>query len=224
MGKFSLKLNSFNLRSNIKVIDPIYYSRFKYLGDRWRRASLMLRRAQEINRKVVCCENFKLFKEIIPLLEIRSPGISFIDKHDNIKTTKISDVVFNKDVVHTKLKWIKHCKFQNKICYQFDGRWKGWLKNPPKEELNVLTSFMPNIEFIRLGNHLSLLQCIEIAITCDCFIGICSGISHIMHSVNIPSFLVQYKMEISNFHSYAKNWTLCNGTEDLIKKVNEFYL
>jgi ADP-heptose:LPS heptosyltransferase len=54
---------------------------------------------------------------------------------------------------------------------------------------------------------------------CRLFIGCCSGVSHVAHAVGCPMILVEYTQPIRPWHP-ATGWTLAQGTEDLIDKVN----
>ena len=84
-----------------------------------------------------------------------------------------------------------------------------------------MTSFLPDYKFIRVGRPWSLKESVDVMLSCDLFFGICSGFSHVAHSLGIPTFLVQYKMPVHLWHG-QKQYTLCTGTDDLIRRVSEF--
>ena len=108
-----------------------------------------------------------------------------------------------------------------KICYQLDGISNANMKQPPNKDLKRLMTFLPDYKFIRIGKPRSLLESVDVMLGCDLFFGICSGFSHVAHSIGIPTFLVQYKMPITPWHGH-KQYTLCVGTDDLIRRVNDF--
>jgi hypothetical protein len=126
---------------------------------------------------------------------------------------------WNIDYYPTKIKW-QSAKYRQ-ICYQFDGKSSNRAKNPSNDELNKILNAFPGYKLIQLGNHLTLKQCIEIAARSDCFMGCCSGMSHLCHSVGVPMFLFQYQMKIEKWHK-NKKYILCEGTKDGIQKVKEY--
>lgn len=131
----------------------------------------------------------------------------------------LTPLVWTTPYLPTKKRW----KFSNskKICYQLEGISNAPKKQPPQQDFEKLVTFLPGYEFIRLGKPKSLLESVEIMYNCDLFFGICSGFSHIAHSLGIPTFLIQYQMPIRSWH-FGKQYTHCLGTDDLIRQVRVY--
>jgi hypothetical protein len=104
------------------------------------------------------------------------------------------------------------------ICFQLDGVSNASRKNPPERDLPRLVNFVPEYEFIRLGQPLTIREIVRSLARCHLFFGVCSGISFIAHSVGAPTFLVRYKNDLTPWHQ-NKTYVPCNGTEELIAKV-----
>jgi hypothetical protein len=108
-----------------------------------------------------------------------------------------------------------------RICYQFEGISNAHLKQPPQADFERLVSFAPGFQFVRLGKPASLIESVELMYKSDLFLGICSGFSHIAHSMGIPTFLIQYQMPIAPWH-HGKKYSLCNGTNEAIHVVKSY--
>ena len=104
------------------------------------------------------------------------------------------------------------------ICYQFDGRSIPTLKNPPANEIPILLSWAPEREFVKVGLPLSLEESIYRMSTCALYVGVCSGMSHVAHSVQCPMLLIQYKQHLDNWHP-REGWTKAVGTSDAIAQA-----
>lgn len=114
--------------------------------------------------------------------------------------------------------------YYNRICYQFDGRSSAHAKNPTKSELDFIFYTMKSTgaDLIKLGNHLSLAECVEIMATSDLFLGVDSGMSHVCHSVGIPTYILRSRLSdgfIKYYHGDNK-YTLCAADETLPPLIN----
>lgn len=127
--------------------------------------------------------------------------------------------IFHCNYFPTKVQW-KPGRYRQ-ICYQFDGRWNGDLKNPPPGDADKILNAISGVKKVRLGLPMELDEIIKTASKSDLFLGIDSGMAHLCHSVGIPMFLVEYKWLLENGHK-GKTFTKCNGTDDAIEKVNVF--
>ncbi len=158
----------------------------------------------------------KRLVEIIAVMDI--PDIIEIVNHDgklemdqyNFWTTKYHP---------TKIRW-KNI-YTDKFCYQLDGASNYWRKNPPSEDIEKLTSWCPDGTFTQLGRHLSIEQCVKIASESSMFFGVCSGMSHLAHSVGVPTFILEYGLYIPPFH-VNKKYTRCCGTAKFLKEMEKF--
>jgi tetratricopeptide (TPR) repeat protein len=92
----------------------------------------------------------------------------------------------------------------NRIAYQFDGNWNAFEKNSTKEEVAEFLQFCEKtgIEAVRLGNHLTLKQCAEIAAQSDFFVGVCSGMAQLCYSVGVPVYIIRNNQGLKSL----KHW------------------
>lgn len=150
--------------------------------------------------------------------ELHSNGsINFTEQPGN-KEPKYGE--YEVDYYPTKIRWKPTIKPHYRICYQLDGRSYENQKNPPPGDIEKLTTFIPDYKFTYIGLPYSVHDCINIAAQSDLFIGICSGMSHLVHSVGTPMFLIEYKYGLDRAHK-RKKYTKCFGTDDCIEKVKE---
>lgn len=186
-----------------------------HFGDYWAATNWFLIESERLKQAINVVKHDKLI-EISKELDT-SGTINFIQESGNREPQETYTV----DYLKTKLRWRPTQKLHYRICYQLDGRWKPDLTNPSKDDINKLTTFLPNYEFIGLGLPFSVHDCVRIASQSDLFIGVSSGMSHLTHSVGTPMFLIEYKLNLDYAHR-GKKFTRCFGTDDCIEKVRKF--
>lgn len=101
------------------------------------------------------------------------------------------------------------------VCYQFDGRSDAKLKNLKPGALELFKTIVHNPR--RLGSHVSLAECMNIATESIAFVGVCSGMSHLCHSVGVPMFIIGPIGHVKRFHG-TKIYTHCVSMRDFIEK------
>lgn len=146
--------------------------------------------------------------EIVSLLDTDA-GITLVREPGNSVAKSIW--IYNESYIPTK---VRH-KGGSGFCYQFDGHSAAHMKNPPPDEMKRLIDWCDANGGERIGGGMSLLQCVEIASRSRFFLGVCSGMSHLCHSVGVPEVLIEYEIEIGSFHR-KKEYTTCYGTLDAI--------
>jgi hypothetical protein len=111
-----------------------------------------------------------------------------------------------------------------RIAYQFDGNVLGSQKNPPPNELERLLSIAPGYEMVRLGAHLSVQECVEVAARSDLFIGVDSGMIQLCYSVGVPVMIVRYSQSPwVLFDRHGRRQAIhCDNTEELATKARQF--
>jgi hypothetical protein len=112
----------------------------------------------------------------------------------------------------------------HRIAYQLDGLTSPELKNPPDQQVPQLLGVAPGYELIRLGKHLSVRACVEIASECDLFFGVDSGLLHLCYSTGIPVFVIQYGLNrewLFHFHG-DRHAIQCADTADFLFKARLF--
>jgi len=132
---------------------------------------------------------------------------------------KIKPIYFSKT-------W-KYDEKENIVCYQFDGKSRGNLKNMTKEdELKVLDE-IKNVGFkpIKLGSGMSLKSCNELLSRCRFFVGVDSGMSHMAGCTNTPILFVRNNMRVESWKNNhaTKHFILSESPIDLIKEINSMF-
>jgi len=77
----------------------------------------------------------------------------------------------------------------NRICYQFDGRYRGGASNFPSKEIEnevLIHAINEGYDIVRLGAEKTLDECIKVASECNFFLGIDSGMAYLVASVGTP--------------------------------------
>ncbi len=108
-----------------------------------------------------------------------------------------------------------------RLAYQFDGRSSAAGKNPSTSESERLLTSLSGYELVRLGDHLSLQRCVELLASCEALVCVCSGLSHVCHSVGTPLFLLEYSQGVERFR-VGKRYFRCVGTDAAITAVRAF--
>lgn len=113
--------------------------------------------------------------------------------------------------------WDKHAPHAT-IAYQFDGHSSPSISNPSSEDEQILLRWLEQSGFlpVRLGKHLTVDECCRQASEAVAFIGVDSGMSHLCHSVNVPIFLLQFKLPVVTTHR-GKPHILADGCEDFMR-------
>jgi hypothetical protein len=165
------------------VYDSIVYKSFagSHLGDVWASTSYILKNGGQLvqSRRSITHK----MKECADLMEHDRPMI-FTKR---APTEQLGSWVFKEKYLPTKQRWDPT---ENWIAYQFDGRshhHKNLSRNQEHEILSAIRrrGFKP----VRLGGHISLMECVDILSRSHMFVGVDSGMSHIAHSVRIPMIL-----------------------------------
>jgi len=112
-----------------------------------------------------------------------------------------------------------------KVCYQFDGKTHKEKNFPNAEaEEEVLDAIRDQgYTPVKLDKALSLRECVEEAATCEFYVGVCSGMSHLCHAVRTPMILARNKFSIENFRANRSNehkhFINCVGKEDVKEHI-----
>lgn len=193
-----------------------------HFGDTWRVLGAALIHSTENNCIVGINFQSERAKKDAPIIlaELDSPGsIEFV----NDKPTRWIDV--NKWVpsVPTKKKWCGD-KAVKKIAYQFDGIFRGDLKNPPIEHQEWFFEYMKNqgYELLSMEGKNGTKEPIDIAAQVSCFVGCCSGASQICYSVGTPAFIFRYRLDTNLFFNWHKN--KATATDETLQQIVKVHL
>ena len=182
------------------------------LGDVWAAVNYAILNNCDLSRYVH--RTHVIEKKIIEVQQLLKGGESIKIRNNVAKSCFNDGFLWKTPYVDTKIQWQK--KNYGRICYQFDGRTFGKVKNLSKDDENLFFSQNYNAE--RLGGNHSLEECVEIAATSDVFVGVCSGMSHLRHSVGIPVYLVGHK-RLHRYHP-GKKYTYCKDIPEFISKYS----
>jgi hypothetical protein len=198
------------------------------LGDNWVSLGAVLRLATKVNDVVHVSTQYKTKKgkvldiqhridEILPLIDGPKDKLKF---HNVIPNKRAPKKWAGKSTI-TKTVW-DQSKVEKIITYQLDGKWRADKKNPPNGDVEKLISFLDDYKFVKLGADVSINESVDLLSRSKCFIGICSGFSHIAHSVKTPLFLIKYSMDTLGKYHNNKPYILCKDTEETIDKVTKY--
>lgn len=199
-------------RVRISPPAPAIYCPGQGLGDNWYAINKLLRlhngeiklsfySRPEPSRSVNC---YGRLKEILSVLDAPCKRIKITKEKptnykDNFFTLPWSLSYFNTKETY---KYNKN----NLICYQFDGQFQKQRGGLPSEKLlrKLFCSLQDRYVFVYLGRPLPLKTVVHYLATCRCFLGTCSGISHVAHSVGTPTCLIQGDVDFKAYHENKK--------------------
>jgi len=107
-----------------------------------------------------------------------------------------------------------------------DGVYSASAKNSSSKDVKKVLSFLYDggYKLQKLGRPLSITEDIEHLSSCDFFIGVDSGISHICHSVGTPCIVIQNKMSLGVIEKAHKNkkYILAKNIIDFIDNYQNY--
>ncbi len=111
-----------------------------------------------------------------------------------------------------------------RLAYQLDGRWSAADKNPPPEDLPRLLRWAPGFELVRLGEPLSVRECIEAAAASDLYFGVDSGMLQLSYAVGVPVFLIGFRSSYPVLFAWhgSRHAVHCADTADFLTKARLF--
>jgi hypothetical protein len=211
------------LPSTAEIHSPHNHS----FGDQWAtinyylNMSVMKRKRIRLATQLNGVNLYRLHREILDVLDSNGE----IELTMSEPTVGVSGYdVWSAPYFPTKQRWDASAKHRY-VCVQLDGQSAAHATNPSPEEerltLRYLEERCPGFETVRLGKHLSVQQCVDIAANSAFFIGVDSGMSHLCHSVGVPIFLLEYGLPTVTTHS-GKAHTLCKGYDDLAGRLDRY--
>ena len=206
-----------------KSLQYAHYCQRKY-GIRARLYTGWHGRPEETVTKEPMCNRFELAQEIAGLLDTAAT----VELLAQLPLGDAAPVVhwpechaWHFDQVPARVRWRNPTGRPGRFAYQLDGVSLPGRKNPPAADIPRLFSFAPEGEFVRLGKHLSVRECMEAAAGCDLFFGVDSGMAHLCYGVGVPVFLIEYRScpgVIFSWHG-DKPAIRCADTDDFLCKV-----
>jgi ADP-heptose:LPS heptosyltransferase len=105
------------------------------------------------------------------------------------------------------------------IAYAFEGRSGADQKNPPAKDLYKLMTW-PKMK--RVGLPLTIAESAAILAKARLMVTICSGMSHICHSVKTPMIIIQYSQLVRPWHPPEDDtWQMATGTDDAMRRIEQ---
>ena len=191
------------------------------LGNVWASCHYFLRLSLE-RGSVVCVKRQRaIVAECLEL--IHSPGRVALVDADATRSVDhlLGEQLWNQEYFPTHLRWPGR-RFYGRICYQIDGRTRPALTNPPSADVELLQGgWLPSgVELVCLGLPRSVTESVHLLATCDAFLGVDSGISHVAASVGVPMFLLQYHWPLAQAHT-KQRYVTCLGMADALRAITK---
>ena len=196
---------------------PVFSTFMGGFGDAWGAANYFLRLSEENGAPTMVFDLDPRIREIIPhlnasgsVLEVATPADVLIHSHPNpnlllslyrhtVPSTVLSwEVVFTHQYFRTKASIWRPQK--NKVvAVQLTPRYPDDKKSCPQENRDSFYEQMrlEGYSVVEMGLPASIGENISIASNVDFFVGVCSGMSHLCHSVGTPVHLIQNKQDPS---------------------------
>ncbi len=202
---------------------PIYQLWNAGLGDHW--ASLcLLGRIGEAKKTAIrfhsAPEYHERHQQILDVLDIKTTML--IPEHDAPNTQLDGFDIWCAQYFPTRRVW-KHQTIEPMVCYHFDGESSGMDKNPAAAEMMHILDWCARmkLEAVRLTGKLDIPHIVSLLSRCALFVGCDSGMSHIAHSVNCPSYILQYKLPVVTCHRH-KPYVLCRGAGEFMGQATNW--
>ena len=237
------------------MVRKIYATHWDELGDCWAVVSALVDLSLWTNAEVylssfAVLSNRNLrarFEEIMSVMDMSGARIRIVEepKNADLNGHPAFGVFHNPNpYARTKIRWNSK-KVKAQACHQLESRiyengrytaikpnWANAYKLIPAGELEQIDRLFAgaDLEMIHLGKHFSLEECIRVAAESRFFIGICSGMSHLCHSVGVPTFLYHWQgegdsahLDIRDFHK-AKRFELFRTVDEVRHILRGGYL
>ncbi len=129
--------------------------------------------------------------------------------------------VWSCPVVPTKLRW-EFDPQSRLVVYQFDGA-SSPDKNPSVADSDRILRHLRGQGYMTfvLGKHLSVAECVRACSRAAMFVGCCSGMSHLAHSVGVPVYLLEYGLPVITCHR-QKQFVICKGADHFIGESQNY--
>jgi hypothetical protein len=109
------------------------------------------------------------------------------------------------------------------IVYQFDGDSSAADKNPPPADQQAILSWASSqgLAAVKLGKNLTVAECVRACSGAALFVGCCSGMSHLAHSVGTPVYLLEYGLPVVTCHR-QKQFVISRSADQFIADAARF--
>jgi hypothetical protein len=190
---------------------PVYTTFKGGFGDAWAAANYFLRKSVETGEPTMVAALDPRIRMILPYLDSNGSIVEVNDAPDLLifshPTLTAEERGYPGPVPETVFPWAvvfaeryfptKHFQWKKpgtrKVCYQLVPRYSTSNKVCPPGHIEKLLAALERTGFgtKAIGLPLTLNEIIEVCATSDFFVGVCSGMSHVCHSVGTPVHLIR---------------------------------
>lgn len=192
------------------------------LGDHWATINYLITRSHILREEMMLSryqhgqDFMERMSEILYLLDAPERSSVFLTDTPGTHEPDGFDV-WAGSYWNTKQRWLPNSG--DRICYQFDGVSSAEDKNPSADDEKKILQWISTLGTpVRLGSHMTLASVVNELANARLFVGCDSGMSHITHSVGVPSIIVEYKLPIITTHRH-KRFIHVRGTYELLNAL-----
>lgn len=133
-----------------------------------------------------------LLEEIAGAIDMGGARVSFVDDPAT-DMTRVTVDAFPLEYMPSRATWSPgpHCRV---CCQMTNAQLEQHCARAMKrhERLELEEWLEERLEVVRLGKHMSVMECCEAMASSDFFVGIDSGMSHVAHSVGLPILIYDW--------------------------------
>ena len=194
-----------------------------HFGNLWAFSSMLILKSRDIGAPVYVSSRMKrkhLVQEMLSHMDTSGSKIIWVDEKYSEGQRKYGVRNHKRPFVNTKVGWTwMHGKY-GRICYQLNTK-----SNNPRfsskkisddEIKRILDYLAKDYELIEVGLPYTIQQSINIMSSSDAFIGICSGMSQVAHSVGVPMYLYDWRL-LKKCHP-KKTYKIFKDSSDFMRK------
>lgn len=208
--------------------DIIYRNWNSGLGDTWATIQLLARMRMPRCGPVFLSsrqhgEDLKEMQDAILSNLNRDHGCGCVIPVDWEPNTELDGyAVWAAPVIPTTVQWAQN-EWNRQITVQFDGKSTPELKNaPPADVLRILDwAERHDLKVVTVGKNLGLEKSIWAMKQSVLFVGVDSGMSHVAHSVGVPTYILEYDLPVVTCHRH-RNYVLCRGSEHFTAQAENY--
>jgi hypothetical protein len=191
-------------------------------GDAWGASNFFLRKSVETNAPTLVSRLDPRVRQILPLLE-SSGTVQAVDDEPDVliyyhPTLTPRERGYSGVVPTNVLDWTavfghryfstRRAQWQGgrrgRVCFQLVPRDPSSPKACRPGEVDGLLSALRSAghQTVALGLPMALEETIDLVAACEYFVGVCSGMSHLCHSVGIPVHLIRNGLSVDEIHRH----------------------
>jgi hypothetical protein len=199
-------------------------------GDLWCTVNFLLQKSQAA-KDVIYLSRWDSFERrtdhkatleaMIDMIDAPGARVQVVDEVANMR---VGGEPFALRYLPTKIQWSRAGRQSRDICIQWAGVSSARMKNPSLGEQAKLIVWAKRTghTLLPIGLPLTMQESARALSRCRAFVGPCSGMSHLCHSVGAPCFLLEYLMKVAWWHG-KNHFTVCEGVDVFERKFHAKY-